>query len=488
MVCFVLVAALFAIVVFAKPVAAPPPIPMRTEGFALDASGSPISSGTPIRALLDGVLYSDASQVEDASGTFRLVTHGNSVTNPNVSDTPNMQEGANLGDTIHYAAGDFTSFTPVFREVDTWLPGGVTQRNLTLGSSGSTPQPLKIHGVLTQPARGGAQSVLLCNPTASTVSLEAYILERNAPGVYRGPQLALAGSLAPDEKIRVVLASSSWLNPLGDALKLVYLNPGGVNAPAGGADIVVDRVEFNATQSGALTWEPANTIMGDAPAPGPGRMLVRDESCTDTNRPEDFVLVVEAGLPMSGPPSVTIQSPAPGETVEIGTTATFRWTISDNVFIADYLRVWANLTIGGETIELVSDQANVTSVEWAAPSMPRTGVSLRVEVVNPFDQAGADSRTFDVTTSLLIPILIAVLVVAVLAAFLLLAFLRSRKRPELPRPTPPPPSMPPPATAALAPPSAAQKTCPRCHTIVGLSAATCFFCGYTFPEETPPPP
>src|SRR2546421_364677 len=314
-VCVVLFGLVLVITLVPLAVVAPPPIAMRTQGRALDQSGSPLPIGTPIHTFLDGVDYSNGSRVQDTVGSFAVLTAGNSKTNSNASDTPSVQEGANLGDPLIYASGDFTAATRVFQESFTWSPGSVTLRDLHLGAPSSTPQPVKIEGVVGLPARGGNQFAFVCNPTTSPVSLADYYLERDAPGTYHGGTLDLTGVLAATSSLRVDLSSPSWLTSTGDALKLVYRNPGGGAATAGGRDIVVDRVEFNATQSGTLNWEPGNTVMGDAPAPGPGRILQRDTPCTDTNDPRDFTLGIEPGLPANGPPtasqrfSLTRQSP-----------------------------------------------------------------------------------------------------------------------------------------------------------------------------------
>src|SRR3989442_15564228 len=80
---------------------------MRVQGQAFDRLGAPLPIGTPIRAFVDGVDYSNGSSVESGAGTYRLLIAGNSKTNANVSDTPTGQEGANLGDAVIIAAGGF---------------------------------------------------------------------------------------------------------------------------------------------------------------------------------------------------------------------------------------------------------------------------------------------------------------------------------------------------------------------------------------------
>src|SRR5207237_7183711 len=354
--------------------------------------------GTPIRTFVDGVNYTggrfpgDTMTIRDGTGSFALRTAGNSKTNANVSDTPTVQEGANLGDTILYAAGDFTVATPVFQETSTWAPETIVTQDLHPGSATATPQILKIEGIVTQPAQGGDQFVFLCNPTGSTVSLADYYLERDALGTYHGGSIALAGVLGASSKVRTNLTSPSWLSVGGDALKLVYKNPGGAAAPAGGRDIGVDRLEFNATSGGTLTWEPGNTIMGDAPAPGPGRILQRDAACSDTNGPQDFSLATEPGLPANGPPTVAIVAPSAGQTIEAATSVTFSWMVSDDVFVSSYLHVWANVTIGNETIPLLTDQVGATSVACTTRAVAAANVVLIVDVEEQFSARGRPAQ------------------------------------------------------------------------------------------------
>ncbi|HKW43033.1 MAG TPA: hypothetical protein VJP06_02490, partial [Thermoplasmata archaeon] len=382
--CLVLLVVTLTLVFSTIPVAAPPPIPMRTDGRAFDRSGSPLSLGTPIHTFVDGVDYSNGSMVRDGIGSFSVLTVGNSKTPANVSDTPAIQEGANLGDRVIIAAGDFTGPTDVFRETLGWTPGAVVSQSLTLGSNATTPEALKIQGIVTQPAKGGNQFVLLSNPRAIAVSLADYYLETDAPGTYHGKSLNLAGALSPSQILRVNLTSSNWLTVTGDALKLVYRNPKGALASAGGLDIVVDRVEFNATSGGSLFWEPGNTIMGDAPAPGIGQILQRSGSFVDTNQPSDFSLGTEPGLPPNGPPTVSISVPSSGQAVQAASSITLSWTMSDDVFLTSYLRVWANVTIGNQTTNLLSNQAGEMSVVWNAPDLAVDTVVFRVDVSDPF--------------------------------------------------------------------------------------------------------
>ncbi len=488
-VCTLILAAAF----LAVPVAGPPLIPMQTEGRAFDRAGSPLPIGTPIRTFIDGVDYSNDAIVQNGQGSFVVQTKGNSVGPGNTSDTLSIQEGANIGDAVIYAASNFTTAAEVFQEVIGFSPRTFITTDLHLGSVASTPEPVKIEGIVARPAAGGNPYVYLCNPAASPVSLADYYLELDRPGTYHGPALALTGVLDPFVPFRVNLSSAFPLTPTGDALKAVYRNPGGAGATAGGRDIVVDRVEFNATRDGTLYWEPGNTNLTDAPAPDAGQILQRDASCTDTNRPEDFSLGQEPDIGSNGPPTISISSPAPGQTIAAGTTVTFAWTMSDDVFSTAYLHVWANVTMGNQTTALLVDALNTISVVWTAPDVAVAGAVFHVDVVDPFGARASDARTFTISRESPIALLIAVLIAIVLLAFLILGFLRARKAEQRPStPTAPPPLPSPPAGPilggpAVTAPAEGKKVCPRCHTTVNAIDVTCFYCGYRFPGEGAPP-
>src|SRR5437870_11947003 len=156
---------------YAGPVAAPPPIPMRTQGQAFSEGGTPLPFATPIRAFVDGVDYSNDPRVLNGAGSYAILILGNSKDNANVSDTPTVQEGANLGDPVIYAAGDLVTRTGVFQETVPWSPGTIRMIDVHVGSTATTPQPLKIEGIVTQPARGGNQFVFVCNPTGAPVQI-----------------------------------------------------------------------------------------------------------------------------------------------------------------------------------------------------------------------------------------------------------------------------------------------------------------------------
>jgi hypothetical protein len=294
-------AAAFAVLPFAQ---AAVPLPYNLYGTGRDAAFLPLPLGTPIRAFIDGVEYSNRTAVYDASGSFDIDVFGNEVTNLTSPNTPQIKEGGDQGDPILFATGDLATAGAVFREAYAWTTGTFENGNLTLADPGRQPRLLKINNLTVQPFDGGNPYLYLYNPTGEPVNLSAYYLQANVPGDYFGPAEPVARAEDPalePGQYRYVELAAIPLEPTGDALKLVWTNPGGVGAPFGGADVVVDRVEYNATVGGTLSWEPGNTIMPDAPAPGRGEELRRAKDGVpapgaDTNdNAADFVLAAETG-------------------------------------------------------------------------------------------------------------------------------------------------------------------------------------------------
>jgi hypothetical protein len=458
---------------------------MIVQGHAYDFTGTPLPAGTPIRAFLDGVDYSNDSAVEDNSGSFSILVAGNWMLNQSTPETSMIKEGANLGETVLLAAGDFTNTTDVFQETVMWSPGGIAVQDLHLGAAATTPSAIKIQGIVTQPAQGGNQHAFLCNPTPAAVSLYDYYLEVDRPGTYHGASVALSGVLAAGAVVRVNFTAASFLVPTGDAFKLVYGNPGGSGSTAAGEDVVVDRIEFNATADGTLDWEPGNTILGDAPAPGPGRVLERSASCTDTNSASDFHFATEPGVPGISSVTVQISAPTSGQILTGLESFTFRWTMSDDVFLASYLRVWVNVTYGGASHPVASGAQGITSAAWTVPDVSDPSASVRVDVVDPFGSRASQVLSFQIQKSTPFAVLIAILVAVVILAFVLFALWNARRKDQAPsRPPHPPQSSPtaaaPAQIAPTPPPTAGTKICPRCSKEIRAQDDTCFYCGHVF--------
>src|SRR3989449_954591 len=117
--------------------------------------------------------------------------------------------------------------------------------------------------------------------------------------------------------------------------------------------------------------------------------------------------------------------------------------MSDDVFLASYLHVWVNVTIGNQTIPLLADVIGATSVLWMTPDVAATGVVIRVDVQDPLGAQSSDTRTVSLTRQSSLALIIAVLIAVVLGIFLLFGFLRARRKPPQPVGPPPLPPLPP---------------------------------------------
>src|SRR5437879_12242705 len=139
---WLLTAGIFAAgILYAVPVAAPPPIPMRTQGQAFSEGGTPLPFATPIRAFVDGVDYSNDPRVLDGAGSYAILIAGNSKDNANVSDTPTVQEGANLGDPVSYTAGGFVASTGAVQATRSRRRGTPRLPKIASRAHTETPQP-----------------------------------------------------------------------------------------------------------------------------------------------------------------------------------------------------------------------------------------------------------------------------------------------------------------------------------------------------------
>ncbi|TLZ71360.1 MAG: hypothetical protein E6K10_05330 [Methanobacteriota archaeon] len=305
---------------------APPLVPYEAWGLAKNSAGASLGVNQPIRTFIDGVDYSNLTSTYRADGSYQTQIAGNWYIGPS-SETPMLKEGGDPNDPVMFAHADMTTTGIVFQETAAWVTAGFQNLDLTEGVSANQPALLKIQTVTTRPADTLSQYAYICNPTAAPVDLSKYYFQKDVPGSFAGPQVALAGTVGANQKIFGDMRSTSYLTNNGDVLKLVYDNTPGVGSPNGGGDIVVDRVEFNASVSGALTWEPGNTIMSDAAAPGLGQEIHRTASCTDTNQGSDFTVGTETGRPTA--PSVVVTSPNGGQRWTGGTPHAITFTLFD---------------------------------------------------------------------------------------------------------------------------------------------------------------
>lgn len=310
---------------------AAPPQPYNLYGLARQSDGAtPLAQGTRITGFIDGVDYSNGTSVYTAGGNYDVDVFGDWVTGFGDPNTPEVKEGGNVGDEIMYVAGDFTNTAQVMTTKKLWTPGDALTDNIQVAPSVNQPGLLKIARIVTRPADLDTQYLYICNPTSSPIDSVNYYLQKDTIGQYLGPTHVLSGTVNPGALLYVNLTGALTLVATGDNLKLVWDNFG----PAFlGTDIIIDRVEFNQTSpGGTLFWEPGNTLMTDAVAPGLGQEIRRSvPTCVDTNNNAlDFTLAGETGRPgLNTPPTVTLTVPDGGQVWTGGTSHGIQWTMND---------------------------------------------------------------------------------------------------------------------------------------------------------------
>ena len=379
---------------------APPLVPYEAQGLATNEAGGPLALGTPIRTFIDGVDYSNLTVTYRPDGSYQTQIAGNYYIGPS-SETLWLKEGGDPGNPVAFASGDLTTSGRLFRLGATWQTGIFQSLNLQEAVASKQPALLKIQTVTTRPADTLSQYAYLCNPTGTAVNLAAYYFQRDAPGAFNGPTVNLVGTIGANAKLFGDFQSTTYLAANGDALKLMWTNPGGADSPFGGSDVVVDRVEFNASSGGALTWEPGNTIMSDAPAPGLGQEIHRTTTCVDTNQGSDFILDPETGRPTS--PSVSVSTPNGGEDWTGGTPHRIWWNMTDaqEPNTALTVRINYSLDSGASWITIVASQpgtANPGSYNWnPIPSVDTTSARVQVCATDSTLLTGCDASDNDFT-------------------------------------------------------------------------------------------
>lgn len=381
------------------PANAGPPQPYNLYGRAFEADGiTPLPVGTQITTWIDGVPYGNVSAIFTASGDYDVDVFGNWVTDIVSPNTPEIKEGGDVGDLILVAAGDFATTAQVFTANKTWSPGDLVNENLQLAPLAVQPPLLKIARIVTRPADGLPQYMYVCNPTTDFINANQFYLQKDLSGRYDGPIHSLIGlgTVPPGGLAYVNFTATLTLTPTGDNLKLVWVNPG----PAfDGADVIVDRVEFNETGgTGTLFWEPGNTIASDAPAPDVGEETRRDGTCTDTNdSAADFTIAAESGRPVGGlGPTVELVTPNGGEDWTGGTMHTIIWNMADSQDSALDYTIELDLNGGADGYPIFVDSGNLgtgagRTFAWIVPRENSTTARIRVCVVNTFGFTSCDA-------------------------------------------------------------------------------------------------
>lgn len=114
------------------------PEPYELYGVAKQETGVVLPDGSPIRTFVDGAEFSNKTSVfsrpGNTDGYFDVDTFGNYMTNATDRGTPEVKEGANMGENIMYVWGDMSNNTQldvskpyltgvVFKENHTWQTG-----------------------------------------------------------------------------------------------------------------------------------------------------------------------------------------------------------------------------------------------------------------------------------------------------------------------------------------------------------------------------
>ncbi len=291
------------------------PEPYELYGVAYDETGLVLADGEPIRSFVDGAEFSNKTSVFSRpgynDGYFDIDTHGNHKTNESDPGTYWIKEGANTNESIMYVWGDMSNNTQlnaskpwltgvVFKEMHLWRTGLPPQPgNLNAAPAALQPPLIKIQTIVVDsadPPGNPTDYVWLCNPTPYPVDASRFYIQKDVLNNTNGPVVTIpfGESISPYGRFYLDTGDVNWFDPTGDNVKLVWNNTPGPNASYSGNNIIVDRVEFNASTGGTFYWEPGNTIQNDEIAPGYGFQINRSASCGDTNSVmQDFFLQIE---------------------------------------------------------------------------------------------------------------------------------------------------------------------------------------------------
>ena len=380
------------------------PEPYNWYGQATDSTSVALLPGERICTFIDGVAYSNLSWTFGA-GLFDVDTLGNWTTDILSPNTPEVKEGGFENESVMIASGCMNypvagnERNQVMNQERLWHTNWTDNVNIQEavlqppGMSSSGGRTLKLNNITVQPTDLGTDYLYLYNPSTVSINTNEFYITKN-DGVLTRTQLdALSIDLAlsppippivpPSGYAYVDLLLTSYLASTGDEVKLVWKNPGGPGTAYNGNDIVVDRVEFNASASGTHFGEPDNTILpwgttDDAGAPGAGQEIHRFNGvgpCLpgnpgyDTgNYSFDFCTTFETGRPgvnlppnAIGPGVQGFLASSPGIMHIIPNAPTFNWTFVDpgdsqsafNVTVWDSLDTtllwWCNQTSGASS-------------------------------------------------------------------------------------------------------------------------------------------
>ncbi len=390
------------------------PIPHNMWGTPYDETGVRMDVGEVITSWIDGVEYgrNDTWPV-GPDIYYDIDIDGNHMTAPLDPNTPWVKEGGDLDEHIMLAWGDMTMIDldpeddsilnyGIFEEVDLWMTANVTNTDINLAMT-QPPMFPKISMIVPEPTDGWPDYVLIYTEQPF-FDMTGFYLEKN-DGVLNGPSFALSGLSNATAYFYANLTTMDNLDACGDELKLVWSNTA---TAFSGYDIVVDRVEWNATTGGThnvgLNHEPDNTIMTDAAAPAcavtdfamrrDGIFPVFD---TDTNdNLADFVVDTPWPRPVVGAPIVNWNIPVGGEDWTGGSTHGINWTVYDNTYTNVLLNISVNYSLDGggswnpAAFVFASNPMNGSGsalipmgANWILPFADTTNAKLNVTARNP---------------------------------------------------------------------------------------------------------
>lgn len=294
---------------------AAPGVPFNLYGKAYTNAAVAFPDDELISSWIDGVRYNFGDNLTWGQGVgdpgnFDVDTISNNTRawDPVIGDwdpdTPEVVEGGYNGSQVMYLHGNGTSFdtNTIFQESAVWMYGGsvnmdLYEADMTLFRTFYNFEWLVINNLTADSTviPGNIDYVRLYNPGPNPIDLRNYSFEKNdGQPIDASPTFPITISslvmnptlfnIAPGDRAWVNLTALGLdLNSSGDELKLVWNNPNIPNAPFGGNNVVVDRVEYNATVGGTHFGEPDNTTMLDADAAGPGFEIYRVVEGQDTN-------------------------------------------------------------------------------------------------------------------------------------------------------------------------------------------------------------
>jgi hypothetical protein len=255
----------------------------------------------------------------------------------------------------------------------------------------------KISQIIPDPTDGLGPDYVLIYTEDPFFSMDDFYLEKN-DGVLNGPTQTFTGVSNATANFYANLTNPAMdLDPCGDELKLVWSNMG----PAfGGMDIVVDRVEWNATVGGTHFTEPDNTIMTDAAPPVCSESIRRTGTfpvyADDTNdNAVDFIVDSPWPRPIPSAPVLTWNVPDGSEDWTGNMDHTISFTVYDanapndlltlNVSYQTVAPGWnfATLNVTNPGFPGRGDASNPMTLTWTVPTADTFTAKLEVCAENP---------------------------------------------------------------------------------------------------------